>query len=60
MRRTRISKAKNVMAEVEGFCRHVARLVAEIDNVEHDAELMALIDEATGHIDALRQARINL
>ena len=48
------------MADAEGFCRHVARRVDEIDGIEHHPELAALIDEAKAHVEALRKARINL
>ncbi|MFO7858792.1 MAG: hypothetical protein R6V11_07715 [Ectothiorhodospiraceae bacterium] len=56
----RRSRAKSAMAEAEGFCRHVARAVAEIDGVDRQPELAALIDEAKAHVEALRKARINL
>ena len=56
----RLRNAKNAMADAEGFCRHVARRVGEIDGIEHHPELAALIDEAKAHAEALRKARINL
>ena len=56
----RISKAKNVMAEVEGFCRHLVRAVGELEDIDYRPEMQAVIDEAKAHIKALRQARINL
>ena len=55
-----ISKVKNAMAAAEGFCRHVARAVAEIEDIDLRPEMQAVIDEARAHIKALRQARINL
>jgi hypothetical protein len=56
----KLRNAKNAMADAEGFCRHVARRVAEIDGIEHHPELVALIDEAKAHVAALRKTRINL
>jgi len=55
-----IRNTKNAMADAEGFCRHIARRVAEIDSIEHHPELAALSDEAKAHVEALRKARINL
>jgi len=56
----RISKARNVMAEVEGFCRHIIRAVGELEDIDYRPEMQAVIDEAKAHVQALRQARINL
>jgi len=55
-----IRNTKNTMADAEGFCRHVARRVAKIDGIDHQPELVALIDEAKAHVEALRKARVNL
>ena len=56
----KLRSAKNVMADAEGFCRHVARRVAEIDDIDRQPELVALIDEAKAHVEALRKARMDL
>ena len=60
MQRTRISKAKNVMAEVESYIRELVHRLREDGVLDHHPEIAALADEAKAHVQALRKARINL